>query len=176
MGVIFFIGAQLCQHTFAAQGFARFANFAAMPDKPVMGIAPFFHGYCFLQFFFRCKRVCTICKPQPVRNAENMRIYGNGRHIVNNACYYIGRFFADTRQRHQLFNGIWHGAVVFLHQHMARKRPQSRISFSSSSCVSAPIFSGVLYLGKMRAVILLTRSSVHWADIITATKSSNGEL
>ena len=47
---------------------------------------------------------------------------------------------------------------------------------SSCSWVNAPIFSGVFSRGKMRAVILLIRSSVHWADMMTAHSNSKGEL
>ena len=42
--ILFLEGTLLQQHALATQGLASLANLAPMPNKPMMRIAPFFHG------------------------------------------------------------------------------------------------------------------------------------
>src|SRR5258708_357020 len=57
---------------------------------------------------------------------------------------------------------------------LLRKKPVERISGSSCSGVSTAKSFGVGYLRNRMGVTILTRTSVHWAERMVATRSSHG--
>ena len=79
--VFLFERAFLYDHTAAAQRLACLADFAPMPDKPVVRVAPLFTRNNFFQLLFRSQRVLALRQAQTVRNTENMRIYRQCRNV-----------------------------------------------------------------------------------------------
>lgn len=90
--VFLFERAFLYNHTTAAQRLACLADFAPMPDKPVMRVTPLFTRNNFFQLLFRSQRVLALRQPQTVRHTKNMRIYCQRRNIIDNAGDNVCRF------------------------------------------------------------------------------------
>lgn len=90
--VFLFERAFLYNYAATAQRLACLADFAPMPDKPVMRVAPLFTRNDFFQLLFRRQRVLALCQPQTVRHTENMRIYSQRRNVIDNAGDDVRRF------------------------------------------------------------------------------------
>ena len=94
----------------------------------MVSIAPLFFRNCLLQFLFCCQGVSPLRHAQAMTYTKDVGIYRNSRHVVDNACNYVGSLFAYTRKLHQGFNIIWNGAVKFFYQHFTGGKQVFRLS------------------------------------------------
>ena len=142
-----------------------------------MGPAPPFLGNGLLQALFDFQRRRPLGQLQTVGHAEDVGIDSNGRRIEQDTDQDIGRLAADAGQFHQLIESLRHLAMIFFTKDgtvgqdilgLAAIEAAGPYLFFQSRRPQVSIFSGVLYSGNMPAVTILTRSSVHWADKMTA--------
>src|SRR5271157_3469528 len=178
-----------------AQGFQRAvgtfwpacnAQRASMQDNLVREDDPLAARNCPHQILLDLLRIGVLRKLQTPRDALYVRIY---HHTVGDleprAQNHIGGLAGHAGDLQQLVHGardlppkslISLRAAPTTDFALLRKHPVERMSGSSSSGLSAANDSRVGYLAKITGVTILTRTSVHCAERMVATSSSQALL
>ena len=146
------------------------------------GVAPFLRRHERGEIFFHLARRRAEREAEAMRDAKDVRIDRQRGFVESSRHDDARRLASDARERFEIFALVRHAPAEALDESRAqammflafmRKKPHDLMIFSTSDWRARASFSGVGYFAKSAGVVILTRASVHCAERITATSSSN---
>jgi len=169
------------QGALGAQGVAREADFSAKPDYLMTERNPAVLRHQLHQVLLDFFRRRLLGQFQAVGDAEDMGIHHHAaRDAEGRSQYHVGGFSCYAGQGEQLFHGAGNLSAELLHDPRGGADDAFRLVAEEPGGMNFLLqlflrqgyeILGEGYLRKSSGVTLFTRSSVHWAERMVATRS-----